>query len=36
MKNAVRFARVPLDFILLYLFVVTFTMKLKDVNYENQ
>ena len=36
MKNAVRFARVPLDFILLYLFVVTFTMKLKDANYENQ
>ena len=35
MKNTVRFARVLFDLISLYLFVLTFTMKLKDANYKS-
>ena len=35
MKNAVRFAHVPFDFISFYLFVLTFVMKLKDANYKS-
>ena len=31
-KNTVRFAHVPCDFISLYLFVLTFAMKLKSAN----
>ena len=34
-KNTVRFAYVPCDFISLYLFVLTFPMKLKDTNYKS-
>ena len=35
-KNAIRFVRhVPFVFISFYLFVFTFAMKLKDVNYKN-
>ena len=35
-KNVIRFVRhVPFVFISFYLFVFTFAMKLKDVNYKN-
>ena len=34
-RNTVRFAHVPFNFISLFMFVLTFTMKLKDVNYES-
>ena len=34
-KNTVRFEHALFDFILLYLFVLTFAMKLKDVNYKS-
>ena len=33
--NTVRFAYVPFNFISLYLFVLTFAMKLKDANYKS-
>ena len=34
-KNTVRFAHVPFNFISLYLFVLTFAMKLKNANYKS-
>ena len=35
MKNTVKFAHVPFNFISLYLFVLTFAKKLKDANYKS-
>ena len=34
-KITVRFAHVPCDFISLYLFALTFAMKLKSANYKS-
>ena len=34
-KNTVKFAYVSSDFISLYLFVLTFAMKLKSANYKS-
>ena len=34
-KYAVRYAHFPFDFISVYLFVLTFAMKLKDLNYKS-
>ena len=34
-KNTVRFEHAPFNFVSVYLFVLTFAMKLKDVNYKS-